>query len=309
VDCNSLLWSRLNARRLLSSFWLAGFIAILALCSSCAFFRSQPPLPKRTAIESKVAPEADEKFDALVQNADIIYFPTELLELASRSELAWKLVEAVHRHGGSFAIGSDLIGGEAQALLDQWQKQPGPTANLIPQLRLAGTARERESCRALLSETAKRAAGLLALGCSPDLLAAPPSSPGHEEIARKFQPPSDDFQLFAERFAAARGMDEQKLRETYETAVLEEEFAADRIAGHFRAHGEEKLLVFVRRLHLGSVRGVPYFVAQKIKTRQLVLDSRPHVPSRSQLMALTGRGSLRLGWIEVVDGPPLAGRN
>jgi hypothetical protein len=65
------------------------------------------------------------------------------------------------------------------------------------------------------------------------------------------------------------------------------------------------LLVLVHRRHLGNDRGVPYFVAQKIKARQLVLDSQPHPPARSQLLALGGRE----GRLEIVDGAPGAGRD
>jgi hypothetical protein len=314
VDCNGLVWSRVSARRVLFSFSRTCLSAIVVSCASCAFFHSQPALPKHAAIESRVTPEADEKFAALVQNADIIYFPTELLEPASRSEPAWKLVEALHRHGGSFAIGSDLIGGEGQALLDQWARQQVSIDNVISRLHLFGTARERENCRALVSETSKQPTRFLALRCPPELFAAPPQSPTREEIARSFHPPPGDFQIFADRFATARGMNEGKLREAYETALLEEEFTAERIVGHFREHGDEKLLVFLHRRNLGSVRGVPYFVAQKIKARQLVLDSRQHPPSRSQLLASTGpeRSRASLGVtrrLEIVDGSPTAGRD
>ncbi len=313
VDCDGLVWPRVIWRRVLFAFSRTCLGAVVASCSSCAFFHNQPALPKHAAIESRVAPEADEKFAALVQNADIIYFPAELLEPGSRSEPTWKLVEALHRHGGPFAIGSDLIGGEGQALLDQWARQQVSTDNLISGLPLFGTARERESCRTLLSETSKRVARFLALRGPPEIFAAPQQSPTREEIARGFHPPSGDFQVFVDRFAPARGMNEGKLREAYEAALLEEEFAADRIAGHFREHGDEKLLVFLHRRHLGSVRGVPYFVAQKIKVRQLVLDSRQHAPSRSQLLAYAGseksRASLGTRRLKIVDGSPTAGRD
>ena len=140
-------------------------MALLASCASCAFFYRQPALPKHAAIESRETPQADEKFAALVQNADIIYFPTELPGPASRSEPATKLVDALQRSGNSFAIGWDLIGGEEQALLDQWAKRQLSTENLISRLHLSGTARERENCRALLGETKEWGVRFLALRC------------------------------------------------------------------------------------------------------------------------------------------------
>jgi hypothetical protein len=276
VECKASVWSRGSSRRVRSHFSRACSIALAGLCSSCAFFQSQPPLPKHAAIESRITPEAEEKFDVLVQNADIIYFPTELLESAWRSGPAWKLIEALSRQGNPFAIGSDLIAGDGQPLLDQWSRQQVATGKLLSELHLLGTARERENCRALLSETSKRAARFLALERPAELLPATAPWPTRED-----------------------------------TAVLEEEFAADRIAEYFRAHEPEKVLVFVHRQHLGSDRGVPHLVAQKIKARQLVLDSRPHRTLRSQLVASRVRERTRLSlWdarrFEIVDGAPTA---
>lgn len=311
VDRNGTIWARVGSGRLVFVFSRACLMALLASCASCAFFYRQPALPKHAAIESRETPQADEKFAALVQNADIIYFPTELLGPASRSEPATKLLDALQRSGNSFAIGLDLIGGEEQALLDQGAKRQLSTENLISRLHLSGTARERENCRALLRETKEWGLRFLALRCPPDLLAAARSEAALDalkrpEIPRGFHPPPGDFRRFAERFSAARGMNETGLRAAYEAELLAEEFAAERIVGHFREHRDEKLLVFVHRRHLESVRGVPYFVAQKIKARQLVLDSQPDRSSRSQLLAL--RGQWGVPWrLEIIDDSPGAG--
>jgi hypothetical protein len=270
VDCNGLFSSRVRSRRILSFFSRACWVAIAGLFSSCGFSPSQPALPKPAAIESRVTPQADEKFDTLVQNADIIYFPIELL--ASGSEPAWKLIEALHRQGNPFALGSDLIAGDGQPLLDQWAKQQISTDKLISSLHLSGTPRERDSCRLLLSETKKRAERFLALGRPSAFFSA--STP---------------------------------LSTREETALLDEEFAAVRIAGTFREQGDEKLLLFLHRRHLGSVRGVPYFVAQKIRARQLVLDSREHSSPRRELLTSTGGDRLNVGVtrrLEIVDGAP-----
>jgi hypothetical protein len=270
VECNAFVWSRGNSRRVRSHFSRAGLIALAGLCSSC--FQSQPPLPKHAAIESRTTPESEEKFDALVQNADIIYFPTELLESASRSGPAWKLIAALDRHGNPFTLGSDLIAGDGQPLLDAWSKQTVATDKLFAELHLLGTARERENCRALLSDTSKRVARFLALERPAELSPATAPWPTRED-----------------------------------TAVLEEEFAAERIAENFRAHEEEKILVFVHRRHLGSDRGVPHLVAQKIKARQLLLDSSPRRTLRSQLVA--SRVPRRTRRFEIVDGAPTAARD
>jgi uncharacterized iron-regulated protein len=310
VDRNGRSWVRVSSGRLVFLFPRACLAALLASCASCAFFYRQPALPKHAAIESRETPQADEKFAALVQNADIIYFSTGLPGPVSRSEPATKLVDALQRSGNSFAIGWDLIGGEEQALLDQWAQRQLSTENLISRLHLSGTAGERENCRALLSATKERDVRFLALRCPADLLATARSeatlnSLARPEIPRGFHLPPGDFQGFAERFSTARGINESGLRAAYEAELLAEEFAAERIVGHFREHRDEKLLIFVHRRHLESARGVPYFVAQKIKARQLVLDSQPRRSSPSQLLAL--RGPCGVPWrLEIIDGSPSA---
>ena len=84
------------------------FVALVSL-SSCSYFVRQPPLPRRAAIEPA---GSEEKFAALIQDADIIYFPNESVALHSRAEAAWKILDALRGRGGSFAIGSDWSGNE-----------------------------------------------------------------------------------------------------------------------------------------------------------------------------------------------------
>jgi hypothetical protein len=257
------------------AFFLKAVLAILlGLPAGCAFFSGQPALPRRAAIESQIAPEADDKYGPLVENADIIYFPAELVGPPQRSEPAWKLAEALHRHGRAFVVGWDAISAEEQSLLDQWAKQRAFEDGTVAQLRLFAAAGQRENCRAFLRESRKLGARFLALRKSPDPRAAGISA---EEAA---------FQA--------------------------EEFAADKIAEQFRERRSEKLLVFLPRRHLGSARGVPYLVAQKIKARQLVLDSREHPASRARLLAfVTHRGGISGRWLpgiarhfQIVNGAP-----
>lgn len=264
--------------------------ATLASSASCAFFYRPPALPQHAAIESHETPAGDEQFAALVQTADIIYFPSELLGSAMQSESGTKLVSALQRSGNAFALAWDIIGGDEQARLDLWARGQISTQELMARLNLSGTARERENCRAVLGKTTPRGVRVLALRCPADLLAtarsgSKPDAPARPDAPRGFHPPAGDFEKFAERFSAADGMTESGLRAAYEAALLAEEFAADRIVGQFRAHRDEKLLVFVRRRLLEGPGGVPTLVAQKIKARQLILDSQSH-QSRSQLLAL-----------------------
>lgn len=211
------------------AIWARGFLfAAFFLPVSCSFFSRQPPLPRREAIEPT---GSGEKFARLIEVADIIYFPSESVVLDSRSEAAWKLLEALRRSGDSFALGWDLVG------------------------------RENEH-RTFLAEAGKSGAKILPL--------RPPATMEMDETSRGFEPPPGDFEKFARRFAT-RDINEARLHDAYEAALLAQEFAAAKISAHFREDRGEKILVFLRRDYLGTDRGVPYFVAQKTKARQLIL--------------------------------------
>jgi len=245
--------------------------------ASCSFFPRPPPLPRHAAIETTIAP--DEKFSALVRNADIIYFPSESVTLTTRSEAPWKLLEALQQSGGSFALGWDLIAGEEQPVLDEWAKRVVPNGNAMPRIHFHGGSSDQEDCRVYLEEANSSNAHILALRYPADLQAAKPSG-----NTRDFQPPPGDYEGFVRR-TSSRGVNEAKLRAAYEAVLLAEEFAASRIAGYFREHRNEKILVFIRREQLGRNHGVPYFVAQKTKARQLLLNPRPHPPPQTPLLA------------------------
>ncbi|MEY2510765.1 MAG: hypothetical protein QOE26_1528 [Verrucomicrobiota bacterium] len=216
------------------AIWARGFLfAAFFLVSSCSFFSRQPPLPRRAAIEPT---GSGEKFASLIEGADIIYFPSESVVLDSRSEAAWKLLEALRRTGGLFALGWDLVGRE-------------------------------DEHRAFLAEAGKSGAEILPLR-APAQMETDETSPG-------FEPPPGDFERFARRFST-RDPSEARLRDAYEAALRAQQFAAAKISAHFREHRGEKILVFLRRDHLGPDRGVPYFVAQETKARQLILKPERH---------------------------------
>ena len=209
----------------------------MLFCGSCSFISRQPPLPRQAAIESNNA--GDKKFDALVQSADIIYYPSESVTLRTRSEAAWELLEALQRNGGSFALGWDSISGEQQVVLDEWANRSAATSSAMPRLHLDAAPGEAENGHAFLRAAGKRGAHVLALG-RPAASIATQSS---------------------------------------------EEFAAARIADYFREHRGEKILVFLRRNQLDQAQGVPHFVAQSTKARQLVLNPRPASTPRGRLLA------------------------
>ena len=165
------------------------FLLVVAiLFSNCSFFHREPPLPRRAVVE---ATGSEQKFASLIEEADIIYFPSEAAVFGSRSDATWKLLDALRRDGESFVLAWD------------WNSN------------------ERER-RDYVSEAGKIGAHLIPL--------------------------SD--------------------------AGASDQFVAQKIASYFNEHRSEKVLVFVRRERLALGQGIPYFVAQQTKARQLILNPR-----------------------------------
>jgi hypothetical protein len=84
-------------------------VCVTGFLSSCSFFHREPPLPRHAIIE---AGGSDEKLAGVIDEADIIYFPMEAAVFGSHSDLAWKLLDALRRDAGSFAIAWDWTGNE-----------------------------------------------------------------------------------------------------------------------------------------------------------------------------------------------------
>ena len=84
-------------------------LAVAIQLSSCGFFQHEPPLPRHAVVE---AGGSEEKFTSLIQEADIIYFPSEAATFASHSDPTWKLLAALRSGGNEFAIGWDWSGNE-----------------------------------------------------------------------------------------------------------------------------------------------------------------------------------------------------
>jgi hypothetical protein len=212
-------------------FWLRlGLLAAVFFFANCSFFSRQPALPRRAAVEPG---GGDETFTNLVQSTDIIYFPVESVVLQPRSSAAWKLIEALKRDGGSFAVGWDTAAGDEKVR------------------------------RALVTEADKSSAQVLSLHVPPELVVA--------DTGPEFVPPPGDFERFARQFSS-RGLKESALRAEYEATVMRQQLVAEKIASYFKEHRSDKMLVFLRRDEVRGDYGVPYFVAQKTKARQLILN-------------------------------------
>jgi hypothetical protein len=98
------------------------------LFSSCSLFHREPPLPRRAVIEPH---GSEEKFVDLIQETDIVYYPSDAAAFGSRSEAVWKLLDAL-RDSGSFAVAWDWTSNERDRrdFLDEAGKRGGQLLTL-----------------------------------------------------------------------------------------------------------------------------------------------------------------------------------
>nr|MBA2432663.1 hypothetical protein [Chthoniobacterales bacterium] len=94
-------------------------VACAVALQGCASFPGKPPLPKRASLERMPKPAATTDYGALVENAEVLYFPRERTGSSSRSDPAARLLDALQQGGVPFAIGWDLIDASQQVVLDQ----------------------------------------------------------------------------------------------------------------------------------------------------------------------------------------------
>lgn len=286
--------------------WPALIVVQLLLTPGCAFFFPKPALPKRGTIEAAAAPAPGDDFSGYVARADVLYFPSERLG-GGGAEACARLLENFRREGVRFTVAWDLIDAEQQPLLDEISAAESGRERLIERLRLNGTARDRQHCRQLLRD----APGIRYLALRfPDRVLEKlrivnySGAAENAELPQGFTVAPNDFELFTEQLPSVRALPERDLRGLYQAYLATEQFAADRIVDHLREAQGTKLLVFLHRRHLDPARGVPQFVAQKIKTRQVVVE--PAGTDRTGADLITsgngGRRRARLG--EVVDNAP-----
>src|SRR5437763_11368138 len=281
--------------------------ACMIFCAGCSLFSNSAPLPKHASIEHAGAPAAATDYRALVEQADVIYFPQERAASGAKSEPAALLVEAVQQSGKPFAVAWDLIDATQQTLLDQLPPEGAAREQAIRKLELSGTGRAREHCRAVL-----RAAGLHALALqlpgavSEKIAAGAPLTVDEQRLLPTgYTLPVGGYQAYAESSANRSGLNDRALAASYRAEVIRREFAAETIVRYFRgAAPETKLIVFAKSADFGDDKGVPFYVAQKLNVRQLVLG-REKSESRGSLLAFV---VLRRSF-EVVDRTPRSARD
>jgi hypothetical protein len=91
-------------------------------------------------------------------------------------------------------------------------------------------------------------------------------------------------------------------------SAQEDRCTADHIVRHFRQQGGGKLLVIMERRDIEAPQGVPYFVAQELGVRQLVLDSKAPPADRVPMLTAAGLSGATAG-LEIVDRAPGTGGN
>ncbi|MEO5720916.1 MAG: hypothetical protein ABIR71_05520 [Chthoniobacterales bacterium] len=276
----------------MSARFLAVVLCAIAL-SGCTVFSRKPPLPRHAAIEHSDAPSARTDYAALVAEVEVAYFPAERAASGARSEPSALLLEALRQNGTPFAIAWDILDASQQTVLDELPGKSGAAREeVIAQLEFSGTGRAREHLRAVLRD--ENLAGLQHVGlrCPPALMAKLETrerlnAEDENLLPRGFTLPSAGFEGYAERVAAGRG----EPARSYRAQVASQQYAAERIIEYFRAAGmQNKLLVFLRADDMEAGQGVPRYVAQKIKVRQLVLDSSGGGPIPAKLLTQAESG-------------------
>ena len=264
---------------------------------------SKPALPKRAAHEVAGSSEFRPDFAATVAGADIVYFPAERAASGARSEPAALLLEAFQTTGTPFAIAWDIISADQQPLLDELAaQQVVGREKVVAGLEIGGTGRAREHCRAVLRDT--QAAGVRHLALH---LPQRPDASGAVEAAEQstmhFRPAPYGLESFAERMTAAESLSGRDVTAAYRSHLTSEQFAAEQIVRFFQTRGIPKLLVFMQTNKLETNDGVPFYVAQKLDLRQIVIGANTPRSSRAKL--LTGSGSRGC---KIVDGAPVTRR-
>ncbi len=273
-------------RSLVRQWFRQSLVAVLALfLADCA---SKPSLPKHASIERLERPAEKINFPMVVETADIIYFPSDRAVFGGSSEPAALLMEAIERSGYPFAVGWDLIDATQQPLLDQLPATADAAREqLISQLELVGSGRTREHCRAVLRNI--RAPGVTHLALRlPALLIArmaaaePLTSEEEKLLPRGYNIPASGLENYAARLRA-RGASDDALTKSYRLEVVRQQFVADKIVRQIKgAPSGARMVVFLAGSDLRE-DGVPFYVSQKARVRQLVLGPNSPAPERRML--------------------------
>ena len=281
---------------------ICGF-ALLAGCAS-----NRPPLPKQASLEHGAADVDETDFASLVPKADIIYFPAERAASGGRSEPAALLLDALQRDGSAFGIAWDLIDASQQPLLDELRTNPGSAREeLIARLELETTGRAREHCRAVLRDARFATLRHIGLQAPPALLekiaAGEVTADDRTLVPTGFSPPPGAFEAYTASLSSSAASGSRAVAAGYRAQLLSQQFKAEQIVRYFEESGQPgKLLVFIQKRDLATGQGVPYYVAQKTRLRQLVLESAGSASGSARLLTLESGPTRRA--LQIVNRAP-----
>ena len=267
-------------------------LAVSVLLSGCGLFSSKPLLPKQAGAESPI--DNADKWMLAVQRADILYFPVEAIGPDSIDRPSVKIVQALKNGGTQFSIAW-------QGIENDRSNQDGR-----PEPRWTYTGRLRDRCRSVLRQTIDAHHLFLGLpfAIRGKLQRGSVLNESEKELMpRGYRTPPNGLEDFAEQLATVRGLQEREIENLYRAHVLSEQFAAEQIVTYLREHEGEKLLVFARRRELIGEMGLPAFVAQKLKLRQINFELEGSRKTQPRLVSLPRLGG-SLAWLQVVDRTP-----
>jgi hypothetical protein len=251
-------------------------IGAVSLCfCGCAFFSRNPALPKPAAGEATNEGATNRMQAVLI--ADVIYFPVEMIA----ADDSTKLVQTLKSSGTSFALAWQGI--ELENNDQTTRREP----------RWSYTGQLRAQCKTLMLEAID--APQLYLGLPQSIRAKLQRGAllrGDEKniVPRGYRTPSGSLEDFAEQLATMHGLGEQDVENLYRAHVVAAQFAAEKIVLFMRAHAGEKLLVLARRRELSGACGIPAFVSQKLKVRQITFD-RERAPAPQPRLVSVRRNS------------------
>jgi hypothetical protein len=274
---------------------LALVLGASLLLSGCGLFAGKPSLPKEAGSETPIG--TTDKWTLAVQRADIIYFPVEAIDTASIGQALTKIVQALQDGGTQFSIA--------------WQgiehDKTNPAAPSDPRWIYSGRLRDR--CRTVMRETIDARHLFVGLPVAiREKLQRGSLLDDNEKgsLPRGYSAPANGLEDFAEQLATVRGLQEREIQDLYRAHLAAEQFAAEQIVIHLRGHEGEKLLVFARRRELSGELGLPAFVAQKLKLRQINFELEGSRKAQPRLVRARRTGG-EIGGFQVVDRAPGSG--
>lgn len=256
-------------------WWL---LLAAALTSGCGSF-GKAPLPKMPAAETTQTTPTNEGWATKLRGADVIYF--SLTKSSAEDEQpAWQIVEMMQRSGQRIALGWTEVAARQQPLLDQWQRQEIPAAQLLEKL----IAPERSE---MLRHALRPDLMQVALGSSPELLAKIRAGETlldeeRASLPRGFRTRPQTFEDFADQVATSPLLRRYNLRRLYRAHLMAEQTIAENVVNFMRDNPNAKLLVVLPDDLMINPREIAEFTAQKAPVRQMILDRRPSLPNEQR---------------------------